>query len=407
MNRLWIAVVGILASCTGQQQNEVLVQNVGFAQGSTYNVQYMSTNAVDYQWEVDSILVEMDSSLSTYQDYSLISKLNQGDTTIFLDEHFVKVFKAFQSVADSTQGKFDCTLAPIVNVWGFGFTEKTKVDSSLIQSLLQKVGYQKVSLKGDTAKPFSIGIKDIDESIMFYFKNVIKPFVIQNGQRLAVPIMYGAPERWKSVQRDGFMRDQKNKIMAPMIMFKRNTITPLRNVTNKLDANRPVNLEYFQSKYSKNNFYDKFNILNKRQPVKQNYAVVVPEFMEITYSCMMYTYYVEQLNKIIEAVQYAQNSYWGDPERFKFKATIDSFATVTELSEGSERTVRANFDLKLYGHIIPDTIQKDLTVDKKVFTKAQIVTSTETVVNLNDLNDAQINQPIDINNPNNTDVNVS
>ena len=161
--------------------------------------------------------------------------------------------------------------------------------------------------------------------------------------------------------------------MAPMIMFKRNTITPLRNVTNKLDANQPNNLEYFQSKYSKNNFYDKFNILNNRQPVKQNYAVVVPEFMEMTYSCMMYTYYVEQLNKIIEAVQYAQNSYWGDPERFKFKATI----------------------------------QKDLTVNKKIFSNAQVVTSTETIVNLNNLNDAQINKPIDINNPNNTDVNVS
>ena len=150
MNRLWIVFIGILASCASQQQNEVLVQNVGFAQGSTYNVLYMSPNATDYQWEVDSILAEMDSSLSTYEDYSLISKLNQGDTTIFLDGHFVKVFNAFKSVADSTQGKFDCTLAPIVNAWGFGFTEKTKVDSSLIKSLLQKVGYQKVSLKGDS-----------------------------------------------------------------------------------------------------------------------------------------------------------------------------------------------------------------------------------------------------------------
>ena len=50
MNRLWIAVLGVLVACAGQQQNEVLVQNVGFAQGSTYNVQYMSPNAVNYQW---------------------------------------------------------------------------------------------------------------------------------------------------------------------------------------------------------------------------------------------------------------------------------------------------------------------------------------------------------------------
>ena len=53
----------------------------------------------------------------------------------------------------------------------------------------------KVSLRGDKVKPFSIGIKDIDESIMYYFKNVIKPFVVQNGQRIEVPVMYGAPER--------------------------------------------------------------------------------------------------------------------------------------------------------------------------------------------------------------------
>ena len=53
----------------------------------------------------------------------------------------------------------------------------------------------KMSFKGDTTKPFSIGIQDIDESIMYYFQNVIKPSVIQNGERIAVPIIYGSPER--------------------------------------------------------------------------------------------------------------------------------------------------------------------------------------------------------------------
>ena len=67
MNRLWIVILMILVACAGQHQNEILVQNVGFTQGSTFNVQYMSPNATDYQW-VDSILAEMDS-LSTYKDY--------------------------------------------------------------------------------------------------------------------------------------------------------------------------------------------------------------------------------------------------------------------------------------------------------------------------------------------------
>ena len=264
----------------------------------------------------------------------------------------------------------------------------------------------KTSFRDDTTKPFSIGIKDIDESIVYYFKNVIKPFVIQNGQRIEVPVMYGAPERWKSVQRDGFMRDQKGAIMAPMIMFKRNTIAPVKGLYNKLDANHPVNVAYTQTAYNKQNAYDKFNILNNRKPVKKYYTIVVPDYVTMTYSCVVYTYFVEQLNKIVESINYAANSYWGNPERFKFKADIDSFTTVTELNAGTERTVKANFDLNLKGYIVPDIPQKDLTVDKKRFSKGQVIIQQETIANLNDLNQSQINNPIDTNNPQNTDVSI-
>jgi hypothetical protein len=70
-----------------------------------------------------------------------------------------------------------------------------------------------VSFKDDTTKPFSIGIQDIDEAVMYYFKEVIKPFVIQNGERIAVPIIYASPEKWSSFQKDGYYRDAKGKIM--------------------------------------------------------------------------------------------------------------------------------------------------------------------------------------------------
>ena len=95
------------------------------------------------------------------------------------------------------------------------------------------------SFKGDTVKPFTIGIQDLDEAIMYYFQNVIRPFVIQNGNRIEVPVIYGAPERWKSVQRDGYYKDKNGAIMAPLIMFKRNTIEKNRSLGNKLDGNYP------------------------------------------------------------------------------------------------------------------------------------------------------------------------
>jgi hypothetical protein len=50
-----------------------------------------------------------------------------------------------------------------------------------------------LSFKDDNTKPFSVGIKDIDESIFYYFQNIIQPTVIQNGQRLPVPVIYAAP----------------------------------------------------------------------------------------------------------------------------------------------------------------------------------------------------------------------
>jgi hypothetical protein len=235
-----------------------------------------------------------------------------------------------------------------------------------------------MSFKGDNVKPFSIGIKDIDESIMYYFNNVIKPFVIQNGERIAVPIIYGSPERWKSIQKDTFLRDKKGAIMMPIIVFKRDTIDKNRSLANKLDANMPNLYTSFQKSYNSKNFYSNFNLLNNRVPTKQFIANVVPDYVTLTYSCIVQTYYVEQLNKIIEAINYASDSYWGNPERFKFKALIDSFTTVTELQQSQERLVRGTFSIKMHGYIVPDVIQKDLSSIKKYNDKSKIIFQMET-----------------------------
>ena len=70
------------------------------------------------------------------------------------------------------------------------------------------------SLKGDEVKQFSVGLKDVDESIFFYFNNIIRPSVIQNSTKINVPILYGSPERWASMQKDGFYRDNNGKIQT-------------------------------------------------------------------------------------------------------------------------------------------------------------------------------------------------
>jgi hypothetical protein len=234
------------------------------------------------------------------------------------------------------------------------------------------------SFKGDTVKPMSIGIQDIDEAIMYYFQNIIQPSVFQNGEKIPVPIIYGSPEKWKSVQKDGYYKDLQGRIMAPLMMFKRNTITKDRSLNNKLDANNPHNVAVIGQSYNKRNEYSKFNMLNNVKPEKTYYVTVVPDHLAITYDCIAFTYYNDQLNKIVEAMEYASDSYWGDPERFKFKATINSFNTTADLSETGERIVRSTFTLNIYGYIIPDTIQKDLKAARKFSDRNKVVFGLET-----------------------------
>ena len=234
------------------------------------------------------------------------------------------------------------------------------------------------SFEGDTVKPFTIGIQDIDEAIMYYFQNVIRPFVIQNGSRIEVPVIYGAPERWKSVQRDGYYKDKNGAIMAPLIMFKRNTIEKNRSLGNKLDGNYPNLYGVMKKKYDTKNFYSNFNVLTNRIPEEQFYAVTIPDYITLTYSCIVYTYYVEQLNGIVEAIEYASDSYWGNPQRYQFKASIDSFNTVTELPQDNVRVVRSTFDIKIYGYIIPNTLQNNVSSLKKYRNKSKLIFSLET-----------------------------
>lgn len=242
---------------------------------------------------------------------------------------------------------------------------------------------EQMSFKGDTVKPFTVGLQDIDESIMYYFQNVIRPTVIQNGNRLAVPVIYGSPEKWKSVQKDGYYKDKNGAIMAPLIMFKRDTIDKNRTLTNKLDANTPHLYASWMKTYNPKNAYSNFSVLTNRIPVRQYVVNVVPDYVTLTYSCAIQTYYVEQMNKIIEAINYASDSYWGDPERFKFKASIDSYSTAIEISDSTNRIIKGTFSIKLFGYIVPDNIQKEITAIKKYNSKAQVIITAEVVNNLN------------------------
>jgi hypothetical protein len=238
------------------------------------------------------------------------------------------------------------------------------------------------SLKNDEVKQFQVGLRDVDAAIVYYFDNVIRPSVIQNGVKVNVPIIYGSPERWASVQKDGFYRDKNGKIQTPLIMFKRDSVTKDRGLGNKMDANNPLHFGVFEKKYSKKNIYDNFSLLTNRIPVREFYGVIIPDYVNLVYSCTIFTEYVEQMNKIVESINFASDSYWGDPERFKFRASIDDYTTTTELIQGGDRTVKTTFTIKIGGYIVSDAINTSVANPNKFYSKSTLKFGLETIVEI-------------------------
>ena len=232
----------------------------------------------------------------------------------------------------------------------------------------------------DVVNDVSIGLQDHDEAIQYYFDKVIKPSVVTNGTRIAVPLIYGNPERWKGVQRDGYYRDKTGKIQTPIIMFKRDSIQKRRDLGNKMDANNPQLYYVYQSKYNKRNQYDNFSVLQNRVPNKEFHAVVVPDFVRLKYSFIIWTDFIAQNNKIVEAINYASDAYWGDEERFKFNARIDSFTNTVDVVQGRNRMIKTNFELDLQGYIVSDAMSTAIAKKpQKFFSKSTVVFNTEII----------------------------
>lgn len=245
-----------------------------------------------------------------------------------------------------------------------------------------KTRAQQVSRKEDNVKNLTVGIKDIDESIYYYFNEVLQPTVTQNGKALKVPLVYGSPERWASMQKDGYYRDKNGKMQAPLIVFRRDSLEKNRQLGNKLDGNSPSNYGIFKKKFSKKNVYDRFGILNNRQPIEEYYAVAIPDYVNIVYSCIIFTDYVEQNNKIIEGINFASDSYWGEASKFRFRAQINNYTTSAEIVQGNDRIIKTEFQINLLGHIITDAINAHPHNNKKFYTKSELKFGAETETNL-------------------------
>jgi hypothetical protein len=99
------------------------------------------------------------------------------------------------------------------------------------------------------------------------------------------------------------------------------------------------------------------------------------------------------MNKIVESINFASDSYWGDPERFKFRASIDDYTTTTELVQGGDRTVKTTFIIKIGGYIVSDAINTSVANPNKFYSKSALKFGLETTEGLSTLGERRAPVP--------------
>tara|TARA_B110000211_G_C14010703_1_gene522993 strand:- start:103 stop:1260 length:1158 start_codon:yes stop_codon:yes gene_type:complete len=174
LNILSLFVVTLLcvSSCSDEKEVSTYSRYTirGEAQGTTYLINYIDSfnRGEQIKQQVDSILDVIDNSLSNYNPNSLVSKFNRSDTCMLIDEHLLYMFLLSNEINSITDGAYDPTVKPLVNLWGFGDSPMSfdtlyrapedslirdslvaRYKDSLSYDLLDFVGFEYLLLDGD------------------------------------------------------------------------------------------------------------------------------------------------------------------------------------------------------------------------------------------------------------------
>jgi len=230
------------------------------------------------------------------------------------------------------------------------------------------------STKSDLKR--SVTLFDIDYAMMSYLEDTVLPTLKDaSGNATKIPVIYGNSERWNGARREGVYRDSKGKIQLPIMMLRRTSIA--KDETMPM-LNRHVSYPAI-TKWSKDNRYDRFTALGGSvKPKQEIYRITMPDYVEVNYECMCWTSFTEQLNEVIEHLNFT-SSYWGDKDKYKFRTSIGEYNVINEVGEGAERINRVEFTINVKAYLLPEKFDGELTTKKSMSIK-RVVVSTETDV---------------------------
>jgi hypothetical protein len=230
---------------------------------------------------------------------------------------------------------------------------------------------------------YSITLKDVDTAILSHVKKVMKPIVREANETFKVPVYYGNEERWKAARKRGVVRDKNNSLILPLIMLKRTEVA--RNDLSGQSFPHDIRGKYIDvvrnSRWSKDNQYDRFSVQQGVQPVYENVVTGMPNYSDITYEFILWTNFIEQMNPLIESFVDQSHTYWGDGTDMKFLCTIDSVSDASEMDSRGERFIKSTFTVITKAYLLPEYLNSVVTNKvsnmKKFTTPAKVTFTSE------------------------------
>lgn len=202
--RFLILILGLVGVCLSGCAPEPTYYEVTGRLHTPYHIKFQYTESLEE--EIDAQLDYFYHLFNAFDSTSVISRVNRGEP-VEVDTLFQKVFNRAQEVAALTDGAYDITCAPLINLWGFGFKDGDTVTAAAIDSVRAFIGYEKVHLEGNRvvkADPrvilnmSSIADGTVCDMIAAMFESKgIQNYMVEFGGEMRVKGLNPSGEAWR------------------------------------------------------------------------------------------------------------------------------------------------------------------------------------------------------------------
>ena len=169
---LAVLLFGIIIA---SKKSKTYQQDKGMVFGTVYSITYENTE--NLKAEIEAVMDSVNNSLSPFNEKSVITMVNKSKKIAPVDDMFCEVFEMAEAVSKDTEGAFDITVAPLVNLWGFGFKSGEMPTDAKVDSLLKIVGFGKVTLVGKQ-------VMKTDERVMLDCSAIAKGYAVDAVARM-------------------------------------------------------------------------------------------------------------------------------------------------------------------------------------------------------------------------------